>query len=130
METARLWFARLVVLYGVLIFSFLAWNYIANPLDNIAMFGSSATGSPESIAFFRVTAGALFLGQALVALWGLVFPSNLLNSLKIIVLFLGCTVVMRLFGRDPMERRMLPEAESYWVEPRAQRPSKSYFKQF
>jgi hypothetical protein len=39
-------------------------------------------------------------------------------------------LAMRVFGRDPMERRRLPEAESYWVKARARRPSESYFKQF
>ncbi len=98
METARLWFARLVVGYGVLIFGFLAWLYIAEPLDHIANFGVSASGSQESIAFFRVAIGALFLGQALVAVWGLSRPANLVSSLKIIVLFLGCTVALRVLG--------------------------------
>lgn len=98
MESARLWFARIVVFYGVLIFGFLAWMYIFEPLDHLARFGVSATGSPESVNFFRVAIGALFLGQAIVAFWGLAMPANLVNSLKIIVFFLGCTVSMRIFG--------------------------------
>jgi hypothetical protein len=39
-------------------------------------------------------------------------------------------LLLRLLARDPMERRMLPEAESYWVNARGERPSESYFKQF
>lgn len=97
MFTARLWFARLVVVYGVLVFGFLTWIYTVAPLNYIEMFGVSANGVPESIAFFRVTVAALFAGQAIVAAWGLL-PGNLLNSLKILVLFLGLTVAMRVFG--------------------------------
>ena len=98
MLTARLWFARLVVVYGLLIFGFLAWMYVFEPLDHIEGFGVSANGSPESVNFFRVAIGALFLGQAVIAAWGLARPANLVNSLKIIVFFLGCTVAMRIFG--------------------------------
>jgi hypothetical protein len=39
-------------------------------------------------------------------------------------------LVLRLFGRDPLERRILPEADSYWVDVPASRPRVSYFKQF
>ncbi len=39
-------------------------------------------------------------------------------------------LVMRLFGHDPMERRIQRDAKSYWVDARPQRPRDSYFKQF
>lgn len=38
--------------------------------------------------------------------------------------------VMRLFGHDPMDRRFLPNAKTYWLDARPQRPRESYFKQF
>ncbi len=38
--------------------------------------------------------------------------------------------VLRLLGADPMERRILPEAGSYWVDTPPARPRASYFKQF
>jgi len=98
MLQARLWFARIVVLYAVLIFSYLGWMYAVEPLDHISGFGISAEGSPQSANFIRVSVAALFLGQAIVAVWGLARPTNLVSSLKILVLFLGCTVAMRLFG--------------------------------
>lgn len=98
MLKARLWFARIVVLYAVLIFSYLGWMYAIEPLDHISGFGISAEGSPQSANFIRVSVAALFLGQAIVAVWGLARPANLINSLKILVLFLGCTVAMRIFG--------------------------------
>jgi hypothetical protein len=39
-------------------------------------------------------------------------------------------LLLRLFGTDPMERRILPDAESYWEDAAAARPNASYFKQF
>jgi len=38
--------------------------------------------------------------------------------------------MLRAFGVDPMQRRIVPEATTYWEDAPAARPSKSYFKQF
>jgi hypothetical protein len=38
--------------------------------------------------------------------------------------------MMRLFGHDPMDRRFMPDAKTYWLDARPQRPRESYFKQF
>ena len=98
MLTARLWFARVVVAYALLIFCFLAYLYIAEPLEHIAGFGIDAVGSPESINFLRAGPGALFAGMALAAAHGLARPERLLQSLWILVVFNGCVVSVRLFG--------------------------------
>ncbi len=39
-------------------------------------------------------------------------------------------VVLRLFGNDPLERGILTEAETYWVDAPPPRASETYFKQF
>ena len=39
-------------------------------------------------------------------------------------------LVMRVLGRDPLERRFEPAAKTYWVDARAQRAQESYFRQF
>ena len=95
---ARLWFARLVAFYALLIFSFLAWLYIAEPLEHITRFGISADSSPESINFLRAGPGALFLGMAITALYGLARPRHLRASLTVLVLFNACVVAVRLLG--------------------------------
>jgi hypothetical protein len=94
----RLWFARAVVVYGLLIFSFLAWLYLAEPLQHIARFGISANGVPESIAFLRVGPGAMFLFLAVTALYGLLRSKMLRTSLIILVAFNACVVGARLYG--------------------------------
>ena len=98
MHNSRLWFARVATIYALAIFTFLAWLYIAAPLNNIARFGISANGVPESINFLRAGPGALFAGMAISAAYGLARPSRLLSCLWILVLFNGCVVAVRLFG--------------------------------
>jgi hypothetical protein len=98
MQNGRLWFARIVTLYALAIFSFLAYLYIAEPLENIARFEISASGVPESINFLRSGPGALFAGMAITAAYGLTRPADLPSCLWILVLFNGCVVAVRLYG--------------------------------
>jgi hypothetical protein len=98
MNSARLWFARIVTLYAALIFLFLAYLFVIEPLEHIARFGIIASGVPESINFLRTGPGALFAAMAITAIYGLAKPDRLLTCLWIIVLFNGCIVVVRLFG--------------------------------
>jgi len=97
-QKALLWFARIVTLYALAIFTFLAWLFIAEPLAHIARFGVSASGVPESVNFLRAGPGALFAGMALTAAWGLARPAHLLSCLWTLVLFNGCVVAVRLLG--------------------------------
>jgi len=39
-------------------------------------------------------------------------------------------LIFRLIGKDPMNRRFEPAAESYWSDPRPRRGKESYFRQF
>jgi hypothetical protein len=39
-------------------------------------------------------------------------------------------LMMRLCGRDPMQRRIDRQAKTYWIRKPAQRDTKSYFRQF
>jgi len=98
MHNARLWFARITMTYALLIFTFLAYLYILEPLEHIAGFGISATGVPESINFLRAGPGALFLGMALFAAYGLARPGRLSSCLWVLVVFNACVVAVRLFG--------------------------------
>ncbi len=38
--------------------------------------------------------------------------------------------MLRLVGKDPMDRRFLPDAKTYWVDARPPRAKRDYFKQF
>ncbi len=72
----------------------------------------------------------LYVGLAVVA-----FPIGFVVSYVIMgalfyLLIAPVGLVFRLFGRDPLDRRFLPEAKTYWVDAGAVRPRESYFKQF
>ena len=81
MNSARLWFARIVTLYAALIFLFLAYLFVIEPLEHIARFGITASGVPESINFLRTGPGALFAAMAITAIYGLAKPDRLLTCL-------------------------------------------------
>ena len=120
MATSRLWFARLVAVYACLIFGFLASLYVFWPLDHIARFGVSATGSPESINFLRAGPGALFLANLLFAVHGLARPARLRSSLAVLVVLNGCVVAVRLFciavdGVSPLHLSELRDEGLSWL---------------
>lgn len=98
MPTARLWFARIVTLYALLLFGFLTYLYVVEPTDHIAKFGIEASGAPESINFLRAGPGALFGGMLIAAVVGLMRPAWLIGGLAVLVLFTGCVVAVRLYG--------------------------------
>jgi hypothetical protein len=120
MYNVRLWFARIIVAYALLIFTFLAYLYIFAPLEYIASFGISASGVPESINFLRAGPGALFLGIALFAAYGLARPGGLYSCLWVIVVFNACVVAVRLFGIvvdgiSPMQLSELRDEGLSWL---------------
>ena len=98
MLKARMWFARIVMVYAALIFSFLAYLYIFETMNNISRYGISLSGAPEAVNFIRIIAGSLFAGMALASLFGLMLPAYLKTGLGIIVLFNGCIVAGRVLG--------------------------------
>jgi hypothetical protein len=120
MCNARLWFARIIMTYALLIFVFLAYLYIFEPLDHIAGFGISATGVPESVNFLRAGPGALFLGMALFAAYGLARRGSLLSCLWVLVVFNACVVAVRFFGiavdgASPMQLSELRNEGLSWL---------------
>lgn len=98
MTRARLWFARIVMLYALLIFSFLGYLYMFEPQDHIARFGVSISGTPESINFIRAGPGAMFTALAVTAFYGLLRPARFLACLWFVVVLNACVVAGRLYG--------------------------------
>ncbi len=63
------------------------------------------------------------------------YPMGLAVSYALMaVLFFGLltplALFLRLVGRDSMNRRLRPEAKTYWMDPRTDRTRSSYFRQF
>jgi len=72
----------------------------------------------------------LYLGLTIVA-----FPIGFVLSYVIMATLFYVVIApigfaLRLIGHDPMDRRFLPGAKSYWVDARPERRRESYFKQF
>jgi hypothetical protein len=57
-----------------------------------------------------------------------------LSYVIMIFLFYGVItpvgLLLRLVGRDPLQRRFEPDAPTYWVSPTARKSKEDYFKQF
>jgi hypothetical protein len=82
-----------------------------------------------SLVFPKANA-PLFVGLSVVA-----FPIGFVLSYVIMATLFYVVIapvgfVMRLFGKDPMDRRLLPKAATYWVDARPPRAKADYFKQF
>ncbi len=56
--------------------------------------------------------------------------SHVILALTYYVVLTPIGLIMRMFGRDPMHRRLDPQAETYWVQRPAATDSKRYFRQF
>ena len=72
----------------------------------------------------------IYLGLSLLS-----YPIGLVVShVMLFALFFGLfapmALVLRLIGRDPMQRKKQPQTDSYWTQARAGRTRDSYFRQF
>ena len=68
------------------------------------------------------------------ALTLLTFPigwviSHVLLALVYYLLLTPIGLLLRATGRDPLQRRLDPEAETYWIEREGDRPANTYFRQ-
>jgi hypothetical protein len=118
--TARLWFARLVMVYALAINSFLGWLYVVEPQKHIEKFGVAVSGVPESLNFLRAGPGAMFTSLAVTALYGLLRPQRFLACLWFIVLLTACVVAARLYGMamdgvSPVQLSELRDEGTSWV---------------
>ena len=94
----RLWYARAVMTYAVLIFGFLTSLYAFNPLAGIDMFGVSLSGEAHSITFLRTSLGAMFSSLFFASAIGLLRPRLFLTCLTIVVGAMTMIVALRLYG--------------------------------
>ena len=64
-----------------------------------------------------------------------VFPigwiiSHVILALVYYLVLTPCGLLMRIAGRDPLQRKLDPEAESYWIEHEQMKDRNRYFRQF
>ncbi len=72
----------------------------------------------------------IYVGLTLIALpIGLVLSYVIMGTIFYLVIT-PIGLALRCLGKDPLERRFLADATSYWQDARPARPKESYFRQF
>lgn len=95
----------------------------------LALAGLGVLSAAFSLLFPKANA-PLFVGLSVVA-----FPIGFVLSYVVMatlfyVVIAPVGLALRLVGKDPMDRRFLPDAPTYWVDARPARAKRDYFKQF
>jgi hypothetical protein len=72
----------------------------------------------------------IFVGMAVIT-----FPIGFVLSYVIMgtlffLMIAPIAIVMKMIGRDPLQKKYDPNADSYWLDARTARPNESYFRQF
>lgn len=127
-----------IALGGFGLLALLAWNEWLVFSFGLGEARATAAGALLAVGVLAALLGLvfpranrpLFVGLALLA-----FPIGFVLSYVILsVLFFAIIapigVLMRLFGHDPMHRRLEPALESYWTKAAPPPPRSRYFKQF
>jgi hypothetical protein len=127
-----------IALGGFGLLGLCAWNHwlvfrhlpdSARETVTLCLLGLGALSAAFSLVFPRANA-PLFVGLSVAA-----FPIGFVLSYVIMATLFYVVIapvgfVMRLFGMDPMDRRFLPKATTYWLDARPPRAKTDYFKQF
>jgi Saxitoxin biosynthesis operon protein SxtJ len=127
-----------IALFGFGLLALLAWNgwlVFAHLGEGTRATVATVLASLAGVsAFFSLVYPKanlpIYLGLTILA-----FPIGFVLSYVIMATLFYLVIapiglVMRLFGSDPMDRRLLPNAKTYWIDARPERPRDSYFKQF
>ncbi len=102
--------------------------------DSTALISGLLLGTGLVLGLFSMVAPALNRTPFLILTF-ITYPIGLCLSYVIMVfLFYGVItpvgLILRLVGRDPLQRGFDKAAASYWVSPRERRSNEDYFKQF
>jgi len=127
-----------IALFGFGLLALLAWQ-------GWLVFARLEVGTRETVALWLLALAGLSTLFSLVwpkanlpiyvALTVIAFPIGFVLSYVIMATLFYVVIApigfaLRLVGKDPMDRRFLPAAKSYWIDARPERPRESYFKQF
>ncbi len=120
-------FVAAIAWYEVLIFSF-GLGAAREPVA-YGLAGLAALSLLSSLAYPKANL-PVYLGISILTYpIGFVLSYVILGTLfYLIIAPIG--LVMRAFGADPLERRILPDADSYWEDAPPAPSRASYFKQF
>lgn len=122
-QFAGIWFPALAV-----VISYWVWQLSdVTPAIYIltAAFAAGAVGVVRPTWFRYVYVGWMY--AAFPMGWTI---SHLVLGATYYLLFTPLGVTMRLFGRDPMRRKIDPTASTYWIPHQGRTDSDRYFRQF
>jgi hypothetical protein len=127
-----------IALGGFGLLALCAWNHWL-------VFRHLSDAAREPVAFGLLGLGVLSAGLGLVypkanaplfvGLSVVAFPIGFVLSYVIMATLFYVVIapvgfLLRLVGKDPMDRRFLPDAKTYWIDARPARAKADYFKQF
>ena len=127
-----------IALGGFGLLALCAWNHwlvfrhlsdAAREPVAFALLGLGVLSAVLGLVYPKANA-LLFVGLSVVA-----FPIGFVLSYVIMATLFYVVIapvgfLLRLIGKDPMDRRLLPDAKTYWLDARPARAKADYFKQF
>ena len=123
-QFARIWFPLFYAVVGAL-----AWGKYGSPRVAWCVWGTGIALSVASIAFPAILRG-IFVGMS-VATWPIGW---VVSHLLLGVIFYGIVTpigfLLRLCGRDPLQRKFDPQAKTYWVSHEPTTDTRRYFRQY
>jgi hypothetical protein len=97
MTKARLWTVRAVLLFIALLYTFIGYLFVTDPVGTSDSFKTVAD-SPTAITTIRVTYGMGFLSLALTAWFGLARPKHAFEAVTFLLVMVSAVVMFRLYG--------------------------------
>ncbi|MAG57511.1 MAG: hypothetical protein CMJ83_14560 [Planctomycetes bacterium] len=125
-----------LVMFGLIGWLCLRWNGLfgldfgaAAPVVSWVLWGFAALSGIFSFVKPELNQ-PIYAGLTLIT-----YPIGLVvSSILMVVLFFGVVtpvaLIFKLLGKDPMNRRLDPDASTYWTTRDEPRSTESYFKQF
>ena len=118
-----------------------AWIYFRHTILAFGLSESAANRTAYVLWALSATCGLLaavaplrlrplYVGMTAVSLPIGFFVSHVVMALLFYGLFTPVAFIFRLIGRDPLDRRFDPAAESYWVERKQTDDPLRYYRQF
>lgn len=120
-------FLAAIAWFELLVFSFGLGE--ARPIVAGAFAGLAALSLLFSLVAPRANL-PIYIGLTLVAYPIGFVLSYLIMGFLFFVMITPLGLFFRLIGKDPLNRRFEPAAETYWSDPRPRRGKESYFRQF
>ena len=122
------WFGAIFALFFAFVGALVRWKFDAPQTGNVVWIAAGAV----TVLYYALPP----LRRPLYLAWMyLAFPIGWVVTHAILaavyyVLFTLTGLIMRLLGRDPMQRRLEPDRASYWTEHRPDTDRTRYFRQF